>query len=105
MAGRVLALPNQTPKLIEQYGLTRAEVDQEVWVIDPDGHRWAGASAVNRVWRELGGVWRIAGRLYFFPPLQWVEDSVYRWVAEHRGLMAKVWSTTPECERSGVECE
>ncbi len=101
----MLALPNQTPNLKEQYGLTRAEVDRAAWVIEPGGRKFAGAAAINRVLQTFGGGWSLFARLYSFPPLQWVEDQVYRWVAEHRHQLARFYSATPECEQPGVTCE
>lgn len=105
MAGRVLALPNQTPGLIEKYGLTRAQVAREVWVIEADGKQFAGAAATNRILRELGGVWSLVSGLYLLPPVRWLEDRLYEWVAANRGQLARWWSAPPECEQPGVDCE
>jgi len=105
VAGRVLALPNQTPGLKEKYGLTRAQVDCEVWVIASDGNKHAGAAATNRILRELGGVWSLISALYFFSPFRWIEDRAYEWVAAHRRQLARWWSAPPECEQPGVDCE
>lgn len=105
VAGRVLALPNQTPGLKEKYGLTRAQVDREVWVIDSDGHQLAGAAATNRILRALGGGWALMSALYLFPPMRWIEDRIYEWVAAHRGQLARWWSAPPECEQSQANCE
>jgi predicted DCC family thiol-disulfide oxidoreductase YuxK len=96
-AGRVLALPNQTPDLIDRYGLTRADVDWELWAIDPEGRRYSGAAAVNRTLEALGGVWRKLGAIYRVRPLRWIEDKAYRWVANHRPLMSILWGASPEC--------
>jgi len=101
----VLALPNQTPQLVERYGLTRADVDREVWAIDADGRKFSGAAATNQVFNELGGVWGVVGAAYNFAPVRWLEDRVYRWIATHRSLLSRWWSTTPECEQEEVECE
>lgn len=95
-AGRVLALPNQTPHLIEDYGLTRAEVDRDVWLIDAAGRNLAGAAAVNRVWREVGGVWRAIAALYTIAPIGRLEDRVYRWAADHRDWLSRGWGAEPE---------
>ncbi len=92
----MLALPNQTPHLIEQFGLTREEVDREVWAIDADGRRFAGAAAINRVLQELGDVWAWLARLYRSAPIRWIEDRAYRWVAAHRDRLSRVWSAEPE---------
>lgn len=104
-AGRVLAFPNQTPGLKESYGLTRAQVDIEVWLIDPHHQRWQGAAAINRLWAEIGGFWGALSQLYRLPLFRWIEDRVYRWIAEHRGLLSQFYSTTPACEEPGANCE
>jgi len=101
-AGRVLALPNQTPGLIERYGLSRAAVDQEVWTIDAGGGKLGGTAAVNRVLAELGGVWPWLSRALWLAPLFWLEDRVYRWVAAHRHRLAR-WGIAPECGE-GIDC-
>ena len=95
-AGRVLALPNQVPDLIEQYGLTRAEVDRDAWAIDLAGRKWAGAAAVNRTLEELGGAWKRLALSYRFAPMRWIEDRLYRWVADHRSMLSRWWGTEPE---------
>ena len=95
-AGRVLALPNQTPHLIEQHGLTRAQVDRDAWAIDAQGRKFAGAAAINRVWRELGGVWLWLATLYRFAPIRWLEGRVYRWAAAHRSGLSHLWGALPE---------
>lgn len=105
-AGRVLALPSQTPHLRERYGLTPAQTEAEAWVIElATGRRWSGAAAVNRLLREYGGGWALLADLYGFPIARRLEDRLYRWIAAHRGWLARFYSATPECERPGVQCE
>jgi predicted DCC family thiol-disulfide oxidoreductase YuxK len=101
-AGRVLALPNQTPGMIEQYGLTRAQVDWEMWAVAPDGRRWAGAAGINRTLQHLDGLWPFVGAAYAIPPLRWIENQVYRWVAGHRPLLSRFLGAAPEWP--GEEC-
>ena len=101
-ANRVLALPNQTPGLIERLGLTRAEVNRAAWAFDADGRRWVGAAAINRVLAELPG-WRGIVGVFRFPPLYWLEDRGYYWFAAHRHRFAR-FGTVPECSRPGVPC-
>ena len=43
-----------------------------------------GAAAANRVLRELGGFWALAGALYLLPPVGWLEDRYYARVARRR---------------------
>jgi len=62
----------------------------------PDGRRWVAAAAVNRALVEVGGVWGVVGRLYWVPPVRWVEDVGYRWVARNRGRLARFWGDPPE---------
>lgn len=95
-AGRVLVFPNQTPGLIERFGLIRAQVDLELWAVDRGGRRWSGAAAVNRTLRELGGIWGWIGAAYRFPPLGWLENRGYRWVAVHRSLISRFLGAPPE---------
>ncbi len=52
--------------------------------IEPGGRRFAGAAAVNRVLRELGGAWLLPGSLYLVPPIGWLEDRYYARVARRR---------------------
>lgn len=104
-AGRVLALPNQTPGVLQAVGLTRAQVDFELWAIDARGVKYGGAQAANLAWYELGGVWRLLSYFYTIQPFKWIEDRVYRWIAEHRPFMSRLFSSVPECEKPDVKCE
>ena len=81
--GRVVARPNQEPGLIQELGLTRAEVDRASWAVGSGG-RFEGAAGISRVLRELGGGWRVLGSLYLVPPLGWLEDRYYKRVARRR---------------------
>ncbi len=101
-AGRIVALPNQTPGLAEITGLDRAQVDRAAWVLDRRGRRYAGAAAVNRALDELDG-WRALALLYRVPPLRWIEDRVYQRFATHRGRFAR-WGAVPGCDRPGAAC-
>jgi predicted DCC family thiol-disulfide oxidoreductase YuxK len=103
-AGRVRALPGQTPGLKEQLGLSRAQAARTVWAFTRDGRRYAGAAAFAAVLRELGGAWALLARLYAVPPLRWAADRGYAWFARHRGRFAR-WGTLPACARPGARCE
>ena len=92
----MLVLPNQTPGLIESYGLTRPQVDQEVWAVDAGGQKWGGAAAINRTLQELGGLWAWAARVYALPPVRWIEDWGYRWIARHRAWLSRWYGAEPE---------
>ena len=101
-AGRVLALPNQTPELIAGLGFSRADVDRAVWAIDRWGHRYCAAAAVNRVLAELPR-WGVVAQLAGVPPLLWLEDRSYYWFAAHRHQFAR-FGIIPECSYPGVSC-
>ena len=96
-AGRVLALPNQTPGLIEEHGLTRADVDGAAWTVDGAGSKLAGAAAANRVWRELPPPWPWLSALYRIPPVAWLEEVVYGLVARNRSHLSRWWADPPPC--------
>ena len=102
--GRVLALPSQTPGLVETYALTRAQAEHELLAIDRTDRVFTGAAAVNRILFEFGTPWTYVARAYQFAPLRWAEQLAYRWIAKHRSRLS-FWSTTPECERPGTTCE
>jgi predicted DCC family thiol-disulfide oxidoreductase YuxK len=90
-AGRVSALPNQWPGLIERCGLTRQDVDRYVWAIEPSGRRFHGAAAVGRALRELDGGWRVLARAAALPGA----GLVYALVARARGRLSEVWGDPP----------
>lgn len=85
----MLVLPNQISDLADQYGLTREQVDREVWAVAPDGTRWSGAAAINRTFQELDGVWAWLAAIYRLAPVRWIEDRAYRWIAEHRPWLSR----------------
>ncbi len=103
-AGRVLALPNQTPGLTERLGLSRVQVDRAVWVITRDGRRYAAAEATNVILAELGGVWRLLSLLYALPLVGGFEEWFYEWFARNRGRFAR-WGVPPARERPRVPCD
>jgi predicted DCC family thiol-disulfide oxidoreductase YuxK len=82
--GRVSVRANQEAGVIESLGLTREEVGRAAWAVEASGRRFEGAAAINRVLRELGGVWSVLGSLYLVAPLAWVEDRYYGRVAKRR---------------------
>jgi predicted DCC family thiol-disulfide oxidoreductase YuxK len=82
--GRVSVRPNQEAGLIESLGLTPEQVSRAAWAVESDGRKFEGAAAINRVLRELGGVWALVASLYQVPPVRWVEDRYYARVAKRR---------------------
>ncbi|SRR6266581_1489414 len=102
-AGRVLAIPNQKPGVLERYGLTRQEVDRAAWTFDAQGRRLEAAAAINRVLRELGWGWRVFAAAYRPRPIAAVEEAVYRWFARNRSRFHR-FGVTPECDEPSAGC-
>ncbi|MBI5878209.1 MAG: DUF393 domain-containing protein [Chloroflexi bacterium] len=102
-ARRVRVLPSQHRELREAIGLSKAEADRAVWAIEPGGARYAGAAAVARILRELPGYAWLA-RLVDLPLAAQLAEVAYRLVACNRHILARLYSTTPECERPGCDC-
>ena len=102
-AGRVLAIANQRPGVLEEYGITREQADRAAWTIDRDGRRLEGAAAINRVLDGLGGGWRLLAAPYRIPPIATVEEACYRWFAPRRARFRR-FGVTPECDQPGSRC-
>jgi predicted DCC family thiol-disulfide oxidoreductase YuxK len=103
-AGRIALIHAQAPGQRDRFGLSPAETDRAAWAFDRIGRRWEGAAAMNRALRQLDGPWGLLGALYAVPPVRWVEDRVYRWVARNRPLLSRLWGVTPPCDEPGARC-
>jgi predicted DCC family thiol-disulfide oxidoreductase YuxK len=101
--GRVLVIANQKPGVLDRYGLSREDVDRTAWIVDSSGHRLEGAAAVNRVLRELGGVWPHLASAFRLEPVAATEEMVYRWFARNRTRFRR-FGVRPECEEPGSDC-
>jgi predicted DCC family thiol-disulfide oxidoreductase YuxK len=102
-AGRVLAVANQKPGVLERYGITREQADRASWTVDRSGARLEGAAAMNRVLQELGMPWRAAAAAHTLGPVAGLEEAMYRWFAARRSRFAKL-GITPECDEPGSGC-
>lgn len=103
-AGRVLAMPSQKRGVLDHYGLTRAEAEEKIWLIDRAGRRIGAAAAVSRVLAEAGGIWRALALPYRLPPVAALEEAFYRWFARHRSSFHR-FGVTPECDEPGADCK
>ena len=101
--GRLEVMPNQRPGVLERFGVTRAEADRAVWLIDPGGRRREGAAAVSGTLELLGGGWRLLALPYRARPSARVVDAAYGWVARNRHRLARI-GATPECDGPGNPC-
>ena len=102
--GLIRTMPNQAPAVLDAYGLTKAEVQRAVWVIEDGGARYEGAAAANRIFEALGGPWRWLAKLYRFPPIRWAEDTFYHWFSRNRHHFGWMWSNLAFCEEPGAAC-
>ena|SRR5579864_749540 len=102
-AGRVLAVPSQKQGVLERYGVSRAEADEQLWLVRRDGRRSAGAAAINRVMEEAGGAWAALALAYRAAPLAAIENALYRWFARNRSRFHR-FGVTPECDEPGADC-
>ena len=101
-ANRVLALPSQTPGLIERIGLSRADADRVAWAVDSSGRLYAAGAAINRVLVELPG-WRWLALVAWLPPLFPLTQRGYYWFAAHRHHFGR-FGVAPACSHPGARC-
>jgi predicted DCC family thiol-disulfide oxidoreductase YuxK len=92
--------PFQQSGLPEQHGLTIAQCEQAVWIVMPDGHKFAGAHAVSSILDAIL-ILPLFSTLYQLPPLAHIADALYAWVARNRSHFPGV---TPYCQRPGAQC-
>lgn len=87
VAGRlprdVNVVPWQELEDLNDYGLTRQNVDCAAWWID-DERRWAGADAIARSLMAAQGLWARLGRLMLVWPVSVLSRVAYRWIAKNR---------------------
>lgn len=106
--GRIELHAWQHPGVPERFGLTPQQCDASVWAVpagpgDPQGdggHAVSGARAVANILDTALGT-RFFGALYGLPLVARTQETVYRWVAAHRGRFPGV---TPWCEQHPGQC-
>lgn len=86
---------SDAPGVGERTGLRPADLEASVWTVDSDGTRRRGAAAVNRTLRELGSGFRLLASAGQVPPLGWLEERGYRFVAARRSWFSRLWSDPP----------
>jgi predicted DCC family thiol-disulfide oxidoreductase YuxK len=102
-AGRVLAVANQKPGVLDRYRVTRREADRAAWTIDRERRREAGAAAINRVLREIGGGWSLLALPSRLGPVAAAEEALYRWFAGNRSKFRR-FGVRPECDEPDAGC-
>jgi predicted DCC family thiol-disulfide oxidoreductase YuxK len=96
-------VPNQGPGVLERFGVTRAEADRAVWLVEPGGRRREGAAAVSGTLEVLGGGWRLLALPYGTRPSAAIAEAAYRLVSRNRHHLA-AFGVTPECDGPGNPC-
>jgi lipase maturation factor 1 len=87
--GRITYLPLQQPGLLRRLGVPLSDALRSIQLVTPDGKRYEGADAVFRALGHTPGLWLLT-RLARLPLARWIAEWLYRRIARHRGLAARV---------------
>lgn len=83
-------------EVLQLYGLPVGELDTVVLV--DEGKAFTRSDVPLRIFKKLGGWWRLAGAFSIVP--KFVRDAVYDWIARNRyrwfGKKHECWLPTPE---------
>jgi predicted DCC family thiol-disulfide oxidoreductase YuxK len=90
----------QQPGTAQRLGVPADRLMQSVWWLDDSGEVFAAAEAANAALSAALGN-RLPLRLYRIPGVRTVQETVYRWVADHRYRFRGV---TPYCESQPAAC-
>lgn len=85
--GKIEVQPWQfIPERLAAAGLTAEDAMYQVWTVTADGTVRGGAAATNAA---LALIWwaRPLTWLYHLPGIPWLEEKIYRWVADNRYRM------------------
>lgn len=77
------------PTLLRRLGVPLSAALRSVQLVTPDGKRYEGAAAVFRALGEAPGL-RLVTRVARVLPARWIAEWIYRRVARHRGLAARI---------------
>lgn len=80
--GRIEPIPFQRVDS-KRYGIRRADLEEAMHLVAPDGRVWRGAAAAREVLRLLPG-WRWASYALRIPGALAIAERVYRWIARRR---------------------
>jgi predicted DCC family thiol-disulfide oxidoreductase YuxK len=90
----------QSPDTAERLGIAPDTLLASIRWLDESGAIYHGAEAANAAFSAAVGT-RIPLRIYRIPGIRFIEDVVYRWVADHR---YKFPGATPYCETHPAAC-
>lgn len=77
-----------TSEDLQRLDLSSQEAKRSLWWIDGD-LRLAGHKAVAKIFRDMGGAWRVLGTAMIVPPISWIAALCYRLVAGNRHRFTK----------------
>jgi predicted DCC family thiol-disulfide oxidoreductase YuxK len=98
--GDVQTEPLQKPGTADRLGIAQDRLMQSIWWLGSSGEVYSGAEAANAAVSSALGI-SVPLLVYRVPGMRWVQNAVYRWVADHR---YKFPGTTPYCESHPVAC-
>lgn len=76
--------------------LTEARCQAQLHALQ-DGRIYGGAEAMVKILQRHAG-WRFLTYFYYLPPLGWIAEKVYAYIARNRFKLSKYLGTkTPEC--------
>ena len=75
------------PERMERAGLTWEDGMKQAWYVSADfTHISGGAEAINDTLRHVWYLWPFT-YLYYIPGIRYLQDRVYRWIADNRYKM------------------
>jgi len=99
-AGDLEIAPLQSPGVAERLGIPSDRLLEAMRWLDSSGAVYTGAEAWAAAWSAALGT-RMPLRFYRIPGIRFIQNAVYRWVANHR---YRFRGTTPYCESHPVAC-
>src|SRR5207248_11052558 len=97
-AGDLEIAPLQSPGVAERLGIPSDRLLEAMRWLDSSGAVYTGAEAWAAAWSAALGT-RLPLRFYRIPGIRFIQNAVYRWVANHR---YRFRGTTPSCESHQV---
>jgi predicted DCC family thiol-disulfide oxidoreductase YuxK len=98
--GNLRTEPLQGAGTAERLGIAPPQLLDSVRWLDSSGAVFSGAQAVNAALSAALGT-RLPLLIYRVPGVRWLQETVYRWIADHRYRFP---GTTPYCESHPVAC-
>jgi predicted DCC family thiol-disulfide oxidoreductase YuxK len=98
--GNLETAPLQSPGVAKRLGIPDDRLLEAMRWLDGSGAVYTGAEAWAAAWSVALGT-RLPLRFYRIPGIRFIQNAVYRWVANHR---YRFRGTTPYCESHPVAC-